>query len=114
MARATPDLPGQPTDIDDPRRPADSDDARVAGRALRTQRVHPGRDLEHRLVRSVGCRAREAARAADHPRAGEPERAVTPPRQLDERADPPPSTPATRVMTQRTAQRSRRPTMDCD
>src|SRR5262249_55190999 len=60
-------------------------------RALRAQRVHAGRDLADRLVRPVGRRAREAARAAHHPRARECDGAAAAPRQLDERADPPPS-----------------------
>ena len=68
---------------------ADAAHARRAGRAVRAQRVRAGRDLEHRLVRPVGRRARQGAgqahrrsrsRAASEPRA----RA----RQLDQRADP--------------------------
>ena len=46
---------------------ADAGGARQARRALRAQRVHAGRDLEHRLVRPVGRRARQGAGAADHP-----------------------------------------------
>ena len=41
-----------------------------AGRALRAQRLHARRDLEHRLVRPVGRRAGQGAGAAHHPRAG--------------------------------------------
>src|SRR5207245_9519421 len=82
---------GEPADGDDPRRPADAGDARDAGGALRAQRVHAGGDLAHRLVRPVGRRAREAARAAHHPRARERDGATPPARQLDERAHPPPS-----------------------
>ena len=47
-------------------------DARQAGRALRAQRLHAGRHLEHRLVRPVGRRAGQGAGAAHHPGAGEP------------------------------------------
>ena len=46
-------------------------DARQAGRALRAQRLHPGRDLEHRFVRPVGRRAGQGAGPAHHPRARE-------------------------------------------
>src|SRR5204862_39425 len=90
------------------RRAAHAGDARDARRALRAQRVHAGRDLAHRLLRPVGRRAREAARAADHPRARERGGAAAPARQLDERAHPPPS-PATHggVMTDRQAARLR-------
>ena len=38
---------------------------------LRAHRLHAGHDLEHRLVRPMGCRARQGAGPADHPRAGE-------------------------------------------
>ena len=44
---------------------------REAGGALRAQRLHPGGDLGHRLVRPVGRRARQGAGQADHPRARE-------------------------------------------
>ena len=40
----------------------------TADRALRAHHVHPGRRLGHRQLRPVGRRARQAARAADHPR----------------------------------------------
>ena len=40
-----------------------------AGRALRAQRLHPGRDLGDRLLRPVGGRARQGAGGGDHPRA---------------------------------------------
>ena len=42
--------------------------ARQARRALRAQRVHAGRDLAHRFVRSVGRRTRQGARPAHHSR----------------------------------------------
>ena len=48
----------------------------TARRALRAQRLHPGRDLGHQHLRPVGRRAGQGARRADHPRArggGEPE-----------------------------------------
>ena len=60
-----------------------------AGRALRAQRLHAGRDLEHRLVRPVGRRAGQGAGPAHHPGAGEPGRAQARPRQLDQQPDPP-------------------------
>ena len=50
--------------------------ARHAGRALRAQRVHPGDDLGHRLVRPVGRGARQGAGAADHARARKRRRAA--------------------------------------
>ena len=39
-----------------------------ARRAVRAQRLHPGRDLEHRLVRPVGRGAGQGAGQADHRR----------------------------------------------
>ena len=56
-------------------RAADPGDARQAGGALRAQRLHPGRDLGHRLVRPVGRRAGQGAGPAHHPGAREQERA---------------------------------------
>ena len=58
-------------------------------RCSRTQHVHAGHDLEYRLVRPVGCRARQGARQADHP----PNSRATPsprsaPRHLHQHADP--------------------------
>jgi hypothetical protein len=38
-----------------------------AGGALRAQRLHPGRDLAHRLLRPVGRGAGQGAGPADHP-----------------------------------------------
>ena len=67
LARAAPGLRGQPPVEHDPRRAAHAGDARQAGRALRAQRLHPGRDLEHRLVRPVGRRAGQGAGPAHHP-----------------------------------------------
>ena len=46
-------------------------DAGRPGRAVRAQRLHPGSDLGHRLVRPVGRGARQGAGGADHPRAHE-------------------------------------------
>src|SRR5206468_12738407 len=71
-----------------PRRAADAGNAWKARRALRAQRVHPGRHLERRLVRSVGSRAGEGAGPTDHSGARERERAHARPRQLDEQHDP--------------------------
>ena len=65
----------QSPDQHDSRRAPDAGDARRAGRALRAQRVHAGRDLEHRLVRPVGRRARQGAGAAHRSRARERRRA---------------------------------------
>ena len=88
--RPAPRVRGQPPDQHDPRRDAHAALPRHAGRALRAQRVHAGRDLGHRLVRPVGRRARQGARAADRRRelesADEPDAR---PRLVDERADPP-------------------------
>ena len=50
----------------------DSGGARQARRALRAQRFHAGRDLAHRLVRSMGRRTRESACPAHHSRAVAP------------------------------------------
>ena len=68
---------------------SDSGGAGKAGRALRAQRVHPGRHLGHRLVRSVGRRARQGPGPAHHPRAREQNRAQARPRQFDQQPDPP-------------------------
>src|SRR5438874_2096610 len=73
----------------DPRRAAHAGNTRKARRALRAQRVHAGRHLGHRLVRSVGSGAREGAGPADHPGARERARAHARPRQLHEQHDPP-------------------------
>ena len=43
--------------------------ARPTRRALRAPRVHRGRGVEHQLVRPVGRRVGQEARARDHPRA---------------------------------------------
>ena len=71
VARAAPHLRGQPAVQHAPARAADAGGARQAGRALRAQRLHPGRDLEHRLVRPVGRRAGQGAGAAHHSRTRE-------------------------------------------
>ena len=63
-------------------------DARQAGRPLRAQRLHPGRDLGHQLVRPVGRRARQGAGQARSSPSCRRRRAGARPRQLDERADP--------------------------
>ena len=50
-------MPGnRPIDVN-PRRPADPVGGGPADRAVRASGVHRGRDLGHRLVRPVGCRA---------------------------------------------------------
>ena len=69
---APPRLRGQPPVEHDPRRAAHAGDARAARRALRAQRLHAGRHLEHQPVRPVGRRAGQGARAGDHPRARKP------------------------------------------
>src|SRR4030095_2755264 len=81
-------VPGQPPLEHDPRRAAHPGDPRQARRALRAQRVHPGRDLGRRLVRSVGGRAGQGARPAHHPGAREPDRAHPRPRQLHQPPHP--------------------------
>ena len=48
---------GEPPQLDDPGREADPVDAGPADRLLRARDVRRGRDLGHRLVRPVGCRA---------------------------------------------------------
>ena len=58
-------------------RRANPRDARQAGRTVRTQRLHPGRRLEYRLLRSMGRRTRKGARAKNHPGIGIPHRAET-------------------------------------
>ena len=60
---------GQPALERDPRRAPRSRDAGPARRPLRAQRLHPGRDLGHRLLRPVGRGARQGAGEPDHPRA---------------------------------------------
>ena len=70
-AAAAQAVPRQPA-VDDDRLPAArSGDARQDHRAVRAQGVRAGRDLEHQLVRSVGRRARQAARQADPPGDGD-------------------------------------------
>jgi glucose-6-phosphate isomerase len=64
------------------------ENSRQAGRALRAQRVHAGRDLGYQFVRSVGRRTGQGAGAAHHTGAREPDRAVARSRQLDEQPDP--------------------------
>ncbi len=90
-------LRGQPADEHDPGPAAHPRGARAARGALRAQRLHAGHDLERRLLRPVGRRARQGARAAHHPAArgrGAEARA----RQLDERTDPPVSEIEERVL----------------
>ena len=65
--RAAPRLRGQPAEQRAARRGADAVLARRARRPLRAQRLHAGDDLGDQLVRPVGRRARQGARAADHP-----------------------------------------------
>ena len=59
-----------------------------AGRALRAQRLHPGRDLADRFVRSVGRGTGQGAGPAHHSGAGERDGAHARARQLDQHADP--------------------------
>jgi glucose-6-phosphate isomerase len=66
---------GRPPHQHDPRPATHPSHPRRPCGPLRAQRLHPGRDLEHRLLRSVGCRAREGPGRADHPRAGVRDRA---------------------------------------
>ena len=98
VARAAPGLRGQPAVEHDPARAAHAGGARQARRALRAQRLHAGRDLEHRLVRPVGRRAGQGAGAAHRAGARERGRARARPRQLHQRADPP-HPPASRAAT---------------
>ena len=69
LARAASDVRGQSALEHAAARTTDAGGARQARRALRAQRLHAGRDLEHRLVRSVGRGARQGARQADPDRA---------------------------------------------
>ena len=88
LARPAPDVPGEPAVQHDSAAAADARGAWQAGRALRAQRVHAGRDLERRLVRPVGRRTGKSAGAENHPGARRQRGASVEPRQLDERADP--------------------------
>ena len=56
----------------DSRRAAHPGNPRETRRPLRAHRLHAGRDLEHRLIRPVGCRAGQATGPANHPGAREP------------------------------------------
>ena len=87
LARGAPRVPRQPPVLDDPGRAAHAAHPGQPGRAVRARRVHPGRDLGHQPVRSVGRRARQGARAADRARAGQ--RLAARARLLDERPDRP-------------------------
>ena len=62
---------------------------RQTHRALRTQRLHAGRDLEHRFVRSMGRRTRQSARATDRSRTRKQNASETRARQFDQQFDPP-------------------------
>ena len=66
LAGAAPRLRRQPAVEHDSRRAAHARGSRQARRALRAQRLHPGRDLEHRFVRPMGRRTGQGARAAHH------------------------------------------------
>src|SRR5262249_17043120 len=79
---------GQSSLEHDSRRSAHAGNARKAGRAVRAQRVHPGRHLGRRFVRPVGRGAGQGARSTHHPRDREQDGAEARPRQLDERAHP--------------------------
>ena len=87
--RSAPRHGGEPALERDPGRPADAAQPRVAGRAVRAQRLHPGRGMGHRLLRSVGRRAGQGAGEADRSRAPVLRRARARSRQLHERLDPP-------------------------
>ena len=67
LAGPASDVRGEPAVQHDSASAAHARGAREAGRALRAHRVHPGRDLEHRLVRPVGRGTGQGAGAADHP-----------------------------------------------
>jgi glucose-6-phosphate isomerase len=82
-----PHIRGQPPVEHDPRRTGYAGAFGQADRALRTQCVYAGSDLEHRSVRSVGRRAGQGSRGADHPRADKRGRAESRSRFVDEHAD---------------------------
>ena len=86
---AAPGDGGQPAFQRAARRDPHPADPRHAGRPVRAQRVHPGSDLGHRLVRPVGSGARQGARGQDHPRADQRGRAGARSRLLDQHAHPP-------------------------
>ena len=85
---AAPGVRGQPpvehAAVRHPHAPAAGD----AGRALRALGVRAGDHLGDRLVRPVGRRARQGARAADHPRADGRDHARSLARLVHQRADP--------------------------
>ena len=87
LARAAPGLRRQPPIEHDPRRAAHAGNARQARRPLRAHRLHPGRHLEHRLVRPVGRRAGQGAGPAHHPGTREQDGARSQPRQFDQQPD---------------------------
>src|SRR5207244_4080901 len=89
VARAAPRLRRESAELDDSRRALDAGDFGLARRAVRAQRVYAGRHLEHRLVRSMGCGARQAAGTTDRGRGAGLRRCRGRPRQLDCGADPP-------------------------
>ena len=62
--------------------------ARQTGRPLRAQRLHPGRHLEHRLVRPVGRRVGQSARSTHPAGTRYEDGAEAGPRQFDQRTDP--------------------------
>ena len=100
--RAAPGDGGQPAVEHDPRRAPRPGDPRHPGRPLRAQRVHPGSRLGDRQLRPVGGRAGQGTGQGDHPRAGGEPGAEAPPRQLDQRPDPPLPQHAARRVTGRT------------
>src|SRR5262249_45338549 len=89
LARTAPRLRRQPAVEHDPGRQTDAGSSRQARRALRALRIHPGRHLAHRFVRSMGCRARQGAGPAHPPQAREQERTQAQPRQFDKKLDSP-------------------------
>ena len=69
-AGAAQGVSGQPAVDHHPLRQARAAHDRDAARDVRAQGVHDGRDLAHQLVRSVGRRARQAARRDDREGSG--------------------------------------------
>ena len=88
-ARAAPRLRGQPALEHAPPRPAHAGRARAARRALRARRLHPGRDLGHRLASTSGASSSGKVLAQRIlPELESAGRADARARQLDERAHP--------------------------
>ena len=77
LARSAPRVRRQPSVEFDSRGIAHAADARQTRRAVRTLRLHAGRGVEHRLIRSVGRGTWQSTRAADHPGTRSERRAET-------------------------------------